>query len=123
IDESAIAIARSGIYPDTVLDDVKPARLRRFFVKDEDHVRVSTELRERVLFAVHNLLRDPPFSRLDLVCCRNLLIYLDREAQKQVLEVFHFALKPGGLLFLGSSESADATPELYRAVDKKWRIY
>ena len=123
IDESAIAAARSGVYPDTVLDDVTPARLRRFFMKEEDHVRVRKELRERVLFAVHNLLRDPPFSGLDLICCRNLLIYFDREVQKQVLEVFHFALRPGGLLFLGSSESADAAGELYRQVDKRWRIF
>ena len=123
IDESAIAAARTGIYPDTVLDDVTPERLRRFFQKEKDHVRVRKELRERVLFAVHNLLRDPPFSSLDLICCRNLLIYFDREVQKQVLEVFHFALKPGGLLFLGSSESADAAGELYRPVDKRWRIF
>ncbi len=123
IDESAIAVARAGVYPDTVLDDVTPARLRRFFQKEEDHVRVRKDLRERVLFAVHNLLRDPPFSGLDLICCRNLLIYFDREVQKQVLEVFHFALKPGGLLFLGSSESADAADDLYRPVDKRWRIF
>ncbi len=123
IDESAIAAARAAIYPDTVLDDVTPARLRRFFVKEENHVRVRKELRDRVLFAVHNLLRDPPFSSLDLICCRNLLIYFDRDVQQQVLEVFHFALKPGGLLFLGSSESADAAGQLYEQVDKKWRIF
>jgi len=123
IDESAIATARAGVYPDTILDDVTPARLRRFFRKELGQVRVNKELRDRVLFAVHNLLRDPPFSSLDLVCCRNLLIYLDREVQAQVLEVFHFALKPGGILFLGSSESADATPDLFAQIDKKHRIY
>jgi len=123
IDERAIAVARAGLYPGNVLDDVSPGRLRRFFQKEKDHVRIRDEVRARVLFAVHNLLRDPPFSNLDLICCRNLLIYLDRDVQRQVLEVFNFALKPGGLLFLGSSESADAASELFQTLDKKSRIF
>ena len=123
IDEAAIARARSGTYPENIVVDVTPGRLRQFFFKEQGRVRVRKELRERILFAVHNLLRDPPFSNLDLICCRNLLIYLDREVQEQVLHVFHFALRPGGLLFLGMSESADLASELFAVVDKKHRIY
>ncbi|WP_119153388.1 CheR family methyltransferase [Caldimonas tepidiphila] len=123
IDEAAIAAARTGLYPESIAADVAPVRLRQFFAKDGNHYRIRKEVRERILFASHNLLRDPPFSKLDLVCCRNLLIYLDREVQPQILEMFHFALRPGGLLFLGSSESADAVPQLFSVVDKKNRIY
>ena len=123
IDERAIAVGRAGLYPDTISADVAPARLRHFFSHEQGQYRVRKELRERVLFTAHNLLRDPPFSKLDLVCCRNLLIYLDREVQAQVLEVFHFALQPGGLLFLGTAESADVATGLFSMVDKKNRIY
>lgn len=123
IDQRAIALARSGVYPPAIASDVTPARIERFFDREQGQLRVRKELREKVLFATHNLLRDPPFSSLDLVCCRNLLIYLDREVQAQVLEIFHFALRPGGLLFLGSSETADAAGELFLAVDKKHRVY
>jgi two-component system CheB/CheR fusion protein len=123
IDERAISIGRAGLYPDTISADVAPARLRQFFSREQGQYRVRKELRERVLFTTHNLLRDPPFSKLDLVCCRNLLIYLDREVQAQVLEVFHFALQPGGLLFLGTAESADVATGLFSLVDKKHRIY
>ena len=123
IDEAAIAQARAGAYGENIVADVTPARLRQFFFKDQGKVRVRKELRERILFAVHNLLRDPPFSNLDLICCRNLLIYLDRDVQAQVLQVFHFALRPGGLLFLGMSESADLASDLFAVVDKKHRIY
>jgi two-component system CheB/CheR fusion protein len=123
IDERAISVARAGLYPDTVVGDLSPGRLSEFLQKEQGNVRVRKELREKVLFAAHNLLRDPPFSNLDLVCCRNLLIYLDREVQAQVLQLFHFALRPGGLLFLGMSESADAASELFMPVDKKNRIY
>jgi two-component system CheB/CheR fusion protein len=123
IDERAIATARKGVYAQGIVEDMSPGRLRQFFVKDHDQYRVTTAVREPVLFASHNLLRDPPFSRLDLICCRNLLIYLDRAAQAHVLEMFRIALKPGGYLFLGTSESADAVGNLFTAVDKKHRIY
>ncbi|MEP6558481.1 MAG: CheR family methyltransferase, partial [Burkholderiales bacterium] len=123
IDEQAIARARAGLYLDNVASDLAPERLNRYFVKEQGRLRVHKELRESVLFAAHNVLRDPPFSNLDLICCRNLLIYLDREMQIQALNMFHFALKPGGLLFLGMSESADSVPELFITVDKKHRIY
>jgi two-component system CheB/CheR fusion protein len=123
IDERAIATARSGIYPESILVDVSSDRLNRYFTKHQNHFRVKKELRDKVLFAVHNILRDPPFSRLHLISCRNLLIYLDRDAQRDILQTFHFALMPGGYLFLGGSESAEAVDELFVTVDKKHRIY
>ena len=123
IDERAIAVGRTAVYPESIMTDVSPTRLRQFFSKDQEQFQVNRRLREKVLFARHNILRDPPFSRLDLICCRNLLIYLDREAQTRVLEMFRFALKPGGYLFLGLSEAAEAAPNLFTVVDKKNRIY
>lgn len=123
IDEQAIAHARNGLYSEAVAGDIPPARLRQFFAREGNQYRIRKELREHMLFAIHNVLSDPPFSRLDLVCCRNLLIYLDREAQIEILKMFHFALRPGGYLFLGSSESADSVSELFSVVDKRGRIY
>ncbi|MGN6704198.1 MAG: CheR family methyltransferase, partial [Burkholderiaceae bacterium] len=123
IDERSIATARAGIYPSSILTDVPPTRLREHFAKEEAAYRIKKSVRDRVLFASHNLLRDPPFSRLDLITCRNLLIYLNREMQEQVLEMFHFALNPGGFLLLGSSESAEVAGHYFTVVDKKNRIY
>ncbi len=123
IDERAIGAARLGRYAGSIVTDVAPARLRQFFVLGDGHYRVRKELRDLILFSVHNVLRDPPFSRLDLVCCRNLLIYLDRDVQKRILQTFHFGLRPGGLLFLGSSESTEAAPGLFELVDRRWRIF
>jgi two-component system, chemotaxis family, CheB/CheR fusion protein len=123
IDEEAIAHARRGCYPSAVGNDIGPDRMARFLVSEDNFVRVIQPLRERVLFARHNVLQDPPFSRLDLIVCRNLLIYLNREAQARVLELFHFALRPGGYLLLGSSESSDAAPELFSPMDRKNRLF
>ncbi|MEO6896290.1 MAG: CheR family methyltransferase [Caldimonas sp.] len=123
IDGQALASARLGRYPEAIVTDVPPAFLRDSFSAVAGGYQVSEVVRKRVLFAVHNLLRDPPFSRLDLVSCRNLLIYLDRETQKDVLQTFHFALRPGGYLFLGGSETADAASDLFEPVDRKHRIY
>ncbi|CAD6513077.1 CheR family methyltransferase [Paraburkholderia sabiae] len=123
IDERAISFARTGLFPDSILADVTTSRVRQFFSKDAAHYRVKKELREHMLFAHHNVLSDPPFSRLDLICCRNLLIYLDREAQIEILKMFHFALRPGGVLFLGSSESADSVSSMFSVIDKRNRIY
>ncbi|MBI3650232.1 MAG: PAS domain S-box protein [Acidobacteria bacterium] len=123
IDDEGIAHARDGVFPESIEADVSPERLRRFFHKEGHHYRVKKEVREAVLFAPHNVLRDPPFSKLDLVSCRNLLIYLNRETQERVLEIFHFALRPNGFLFLGASESAESLPDLYTSVDKKHRVY
>jgi two-component system CheB/CheR fusion protein len=123
IDKAAITKARTGRYPASIVTDVPPMRLRQYFANEGDRYRIRKGIRDRILFAEHNVLRDPPFSRLDLVSCRNLLIYLNREVQAKVLEIFHFALKPGGYLFLGGSESAESVAEFFIPVDKKHRIY
>jgi len=123
IDESAIARGRDGVYPESIVTDIAPAILRRYFVMEGLNYRVAKSLRDHVLFAPHSVLRDPPFSRLDLISCRNLLIYLERDVQAEILQMFHFALRPGGYLFLGSSETADASDRLFTVVDKKHRIY
>ena len=123
IDETSIARGRAGVYPEAILTDVPPTRLRQFFTREADRYRINKAIRDRVLFAMHNVLRDPPFSRLDLISCRNLMIYLDREVQVRLLETFHFALRPGGYLFLGSSESADAAAPYFEVVDKRNRIF
>nr|WP_295991887.1 CheR family methyltransferase [Rugamonas sp.] len=123
IDERAIALARAGMYPPSIVDDVGEARLGQHFVKEDGRYRIRKALRDTILFASQNVLRDPPFSKLDLISCRNLLIYLNRDTHAQVLEMFHFALKPNGYLFLGSSESADTLTELFVPVDKKNRLY
>jgi two-component system CheB/CheR fusion protein len=123
LDEEAIRSAREGTYPGTIEADVSEDRLQRYFIKEHRGYKVRREIREMVLFAQHDLLKDSPFSRLDLISCRNLLIYLNRDAQKRVFEIFHFALVPGGHLFLGSSESAEDAAALFAVVDKKNRIY
>ena len=123
IDDEALRIARTGIYPDSIQADVSPARLQRFFLRDDHRLAVAKELRTATLFSRHDLLADPPFARLDLVSCRNLLIYLTPQAQRHVLARFHFALRDDGLLFLGSAELTGAAPELFEPVDAKLRLY
>jgi two-component system CheB/CheR fusion protein len=123
LDEQAIAIAREGLYTLNDAADVSAERLRRFFTKEGEAYRVRKELREMVLFAHHNLVKDPPFSHLDLVSCRNLLIYLNRAAQQRVMDLLHFALNPNGFLFLGSSESVEGSHDLFAPVDKDAHIY
>ena len=107
IDEKGYAWARAGLYSAAAVANISPDRLNRFFVKEAGGYRISKMLRELVLFARHNVLHDPPFSRMDLISCRNLFIYLQPEAQERALETFHFALNPGGMLFLGESETTD----------------
>jgi two-component system CheB/CheR fusion protein len=123
LDEEAIAKARNGFYTATETADVSPERLLRYFVKEQGGFRVSREIRERVLFAHHNLLKDPPFSHLDLVSCRNLLIYLNRTAQERALELLHFSLESGGWLLLGTAETPDGPHQLFSTVDKDAHIY
>ena len=123
IDEAAIQTAREGSYTTAIQADVSQTRLRRFFTKEKGGYRIKREVRERVLFAVHNLIKDPPFSRLDAISCRNLLIYFNREAQQHIFELFHFVLLTNGFLFLGNSESLSSEIKLFSAVDKKQRIY
>ena len=114
--------AREGFYPGDIEADVSPERLRRFFVRENTGYHIRKSLRELVVFAPHNLLSDPPFSRLDLISCRNLLIYLQREVQRAVIDLFHYALRPGGSLLLGSAETVE-TLDLFWAEDKKLCLY
>jgi two-component system CheB/CheR fusion protein len=123
IDEQAIAKAREGLYTLNDAADVSPERLAEFFLAEKNGYRVRRELREMVLFARHNLIKDPPFSHLDLVSCRNLLIYLNRTAQERVMQTLHFALNPGGFLFLGNSESIEGSGDLFVTVDKDAHVY
>ena len=123
LDEVSIRSARAAYYPDTITADVSPERLRDFFHKETHGYRVQRELRDTVLFAPHDLLKDSPFSRVDLVTCRNLLIYLNHDAQSRAFDLFHFALCHTGLLFLGTSESADCAEPLFVPLDKRHRLY
>jgi two-component system CheB/CheR fusion protein len=123
IDESAIAFAREGLYTLNDAADVPPDRLRRFFNKESVGYRIRREIREMILFANHNFIKDPPFSHLDLISCRNVLIYLNQTAQERVMETFHFALKPGGYLFLGLSESAESAADLYTPLSREFHIF
>jgi two-component system CheB/CheR fusion protein len=123
LDSRALTSAREGRFPMAIETDVSEERLRRFFTREGDHYRVRQEVRDIVLFAVHDLLKDPPFSHVDLISCRNVLIYLDRELQEQVCGTFHYALNPGGYVFLGSSETGDNPPGLFRCLDRTARIY
>jgi two-component system CheB/CheR fusion protein len=123
LDERSVSHAREGLYPSAIEADVAPERLERFFTPEDHHYRIKREVRDRVLFTNHNILRDPPFSHQDLIVCRNLLIYLQRDVQDKVFDVFHYALNPEGYVFLGSSESLEHLPELFRVVDKTHRLY
>jgi two-component system CheB/CheR fusion protein len=123
LNEKGLEKARAGLYPKTVVQDVSPERLRRFFVEEEQGYRVAKPLREMIIFARQNLLSDPPFSRLDLISCRNLLIYLEPGLQRKLVPLFHYALKPERVLFLGASESISSFPELFEPVDKKHKLF
>ncbi len=123
IDPDAVASAREGLYPETIEADVSLARLARFFTKEEHGYKVLPELRATVVFTVQDVLSDPPFSRLDLVSCRNLLIYLRPEAQEKVIRLFHFALREGGILLLGSSETAGTIDGRFEIISKPERLY
>ena len=123
IDEKALALARIGRYPESIEQDVSPERLERFFIKEKGSYQVKKQIRDLCLFSVHGIFRDPPFSRVDLVSCRNLLIYFDGAVQDRLIQVFHYALVPNGYLFLGTSESLSGHTELFRAIDKKNRLF
>jgi two-component system CheB/CheR fusion protein len=123
VNEQALEKARAGLYLDNIEVDVLPERLRRFFAKVDGHYQIGKAVRDLCVFSKHNLATDPPFSRLDLVSCRNLLIYLDTALQRRVLPILHYALNPGGFLVLGSSETIGGSGELFSIVDGKHRIY
>ncbi|MER9326864.1 PAS domain-containing protein [Mesorhizobium sp. M0152] len=123
IDEPALAVARAARYPEALLKGLSPERRERFFNNDGESYVLSNEIRELCIFSPHSVIRDPPFSRMDLVSCRNLLIYFGTGIQNRVIPVFHYALKPGGYLFLGTSESVGQHDDLFATVDKKHRIF
>jgi two-component system, chemotaxis family, CheB/CheR fusion protein len=123
IDESAITTARLGRYPKTLLDGLSDSRRRRFFTDSNGSYGVNKEIRELCTFSVHNVIRDPPFSMMNLVSCRNLLIYMNPDLQEHVIPVFHYALVPAGILLLGGSESVAQHPNLFETLDKKARIF
>jgi two-component system, chemotaxis family, CheB/CheR fusion protein len=123
ISEAALEKARAGVYPVNALHEVSPERLARFFVGQNGEYRISKEIRDLCLFARQDVTRDPPFSRLDLISCRNLLIYLDNVAQRRVLRTFHYALRPQGMLFVGPAESAAHSPELFEQIDSRSRVF
>jgi two-component system CheB/CheR fusion protein len=123
LDRDAIEKARLGLYPETIAADVSPERLRRFFSQEDGGYRVSKDIREMVVFAPQNVIADPPFTKLDVVSCRNLLIYLSADVQRRLVPLFHYSLNPGGLLFLGSSETIGAFSALFAPADGKTRLY
>jgi two-component system CheB/CheR fusion protein len=123
LNEATLSRARAGLYQTSLLKNVSPERLKRFFVKEPEGYRVAKPIREMCIFARHNLLSDPPFSRMDLVACRNVLIYMDQEAQRRALSALHYALLPGGCLMLGRSESVTAMSDSFTTIDGRNRIY
>jgi two-component system CheB/CheR fusion protein len=124
IDHDAIEVARVGIYPASVVSDVSTERLQRYFTMvDDSHYQIKKHLRESIVFSHQNLISDAPFSKLDFISCRNLLIYLRPEVQQKVIELFHYALSVDGYLLLGPSETIGRTTDLFETVSKKWRVY
>ncbi len=123
IDEGAIGHARAGVYSGNIAADVSAERLKRFFTKEDGNYRVKKEIREMVVLAVQDIVTDPPFTKLDVLSCRNLLIYLEPDLQNRLLPLFHYSLKPEGTLFLGTSETIGRFADLFEVSDKKWKIF
>ena len=126
IDREAIEHARAGVYPSSIIADVSPERLAHFFVEelpDGSTYRIHKKIRDMLIFSEHDLIKDPPFSKLDLISCRNLLIYISAELQERLMSVFHYALNPGGMLVLGSSESVGDFGNVFATIDRKAKIY
>jgi two-component system CheB/CheR fusion protein len=123
IDGDAIEVARLGLYPGSISVDVPPAQLERYFKREDSSFRINKEIRDQVVFALQNVISDPPFSKIDLISCRNLLIYLGSELQKKLLPLFHYSLKKEGFLFLGSSETIGEFSDYFSVVDRKWKLF
>ena len=123
IDQDAIDRARQGSYPVNIEEDVPAEYLKRYFNRRENTFRVDAEIRETVIFATQNVIADPPFTKLDVLSCRNLLIYLTAELQKKLIPLFYYTLNPSGILFLGSSETVGSHTDLFLPLDHKWKIY
>ncbi len=123
VNERALEVARAGMYIENIEADVSPERLRRFFTQVDNCYQISKSIRDMCIFSRHDISRDPPFARLDLITCRNLLIYLNQSVQRRVLPLFHYALKPGGYLMLGPSETIGGFSELFTAVNAEHKIF
>ena len=125
IDSQAIATARTGIYPASIAADISPERLARFFAPKPDGsaYRIHKDIRDMLVFSEQDVIKDPPFSKLDLISCRNLLIYMGGDLQKKLIPLFHYALNPGGFLFLGTSETVGEFDDLFAALDRKSKLY
>ena len=123
LDNEAIETARKGLFPANIISDVSSVRLNRFFVKTDDGYRINTEIREMIVFAQQNIIMHPPFTKIDILTCRNLLIYMDSELQKKLIGLFYYSLKPDGIMLLGSSESLGSQAPLFTTIDSKLKIY
>jgi two-component system CheB/CheR fusion protein len=123
LDPKAIEHARTGLYAGNIVADLDPKQLKRFFTREGESYRVRKDVREMLVFATQNLVEDPPFTKLDLLSCRNLLIYLDAKLQKRIFPIFHYSLKPNGVAFLGSSETIGTFTNLFGPIDKKWKLF
>jgi two-component system, chemotaxis family, CheB/CheR fusion protein len=123
VDRSPINQASNGVFTESLVADISPQRLSKYFIRKQDSFEIARNVREMIVFAQHNLIKDPPFTNIDLVTCRNLLIYLQPMLQRKVLEMFNFSLKGGGLLFLGTSETTGEMSEYFEALHHKWKIY
>jgi two-component system CheB/CheR fusion protein len=123
IDDEAVRLARIGRFPTNIAQDISPERLERFFNRNGDEYQIRQSIRDMIVFAVQSVVKDPPFSRLDLISCRNLLIYLAASLQKHVLPLFHYALRPGGYLFLGTSETLAGLDDYFTPINRKWKLF
>lgn len=123
IDEAALDTARKAIYPESIGADVSQKRLNQFFTKESAGFKIKKQIRDMVVFSLQNVVKDPPFSRLDLVSCRNLMIYMDSVLQKKIIPLFHYTLNPGGILLLGTSESIGEHTDLFQPLNSKWKIF
>lgn len=123
IDSDAIEIARKGFFSFNILADVSPERINNFFVKEENGFRVNTSIREMIVFAPHNVIKDPPFSKLDILLCRNVLIYMENELQKRLMNLFHYSLNIGGIMLLGSAENHNSQSNQFIPIDSKYKLY
>ncbi|MEH6570370.1 MAG: chemotaxis protein CheB [Halioglobus sp.] len=123
LNTTSIEYARAGIYPEGIAADVPADLLKRHFVLEEGFYRVRREIRERIVFAQQNVIKDPPFTKLDLLCCRNLLIYLNAKLQKRLVPIFHYALNPGGIMVLGPSETIGTQTDLFFSIERKWKVF
>ncbi|MBN2654007.1 MAG: PAS domain-containing protein [Nitrospirae bacterium] len=123
IDKQAIDMARTGLYPDSISVDISPERLSRFFIKKSSAYKIRDEIRQMIVFAVQDIVKDPPFTKLDMISFRNVLIYFNTKLQKKVIPMLHYSLKPGGILFLGPSETTGDNADIFSTVDRKWKIF